>query len=198
MTEGSKWTPGKIFLLILGILAGLGLLCCGAGWLLMGDKIKAGFAFATDVKEFEKSVRTEFGPTAAFDLRDGGNAQFTLLIGVDGELTPQRVTEVQDRAWKLFGEHFAKNGFFHVEEVGVGHPTSGKKRQGKGVKDWRGNVVATSELIKRTGVAEPPIPNFLPDDVKMQISGHSEDEDEAADDEAPDDKEKPSDGAGGK
>ena len=162
MTEGSKWTPGKIFLLVLGILAGLGILCCGAGYLLLGDKIKAGIAFGTDSAAFVQKLQKDYGKTAVFGIEKNDRAEFILTIGAEGELTPERVAEVQDGAWKTFGEIFGKDGFLPIRYLAVGRPVGGPGKQRGAVIDWGKNVVSVEEMVKRTGVAAPPLVKFLP------------------------------------
>ena len=169
MTEGSKWTPGKIFLLVLGILAGLGILCCGAGYLLLGDKIKAGIAFGTDSAAFVQKLQKDYGKTAVFGIEKNDRAEFILTIGAEGELTPERVTQVQDGAWKTFGEIFGKDGFLPVRHLAVGRPVpGGPSRQRGAVIDWGKNVVSVEELVKRTGVAAPPLVKFLPAEINAE------------------------------
>ena len=52
---------------------------------------------------------------------DGGcrDTEFILKIGVPGELTAERVVEVQDGAWKALSETFAKDGFFSLKQLAV-------------------------------------------------------------------------------
>lgn len=164
MSEGGKWTPGKIFLLVLGILAGLAILCCGAGYLLVGDKVIAGIRFGADSAAFVQHLQKDYGNTAIFGIEKNDRAEMILTIGVPGEMTPERVTEVQDGAWKAFGDVFAKNGFLPVKHLAVGKPVAGPSKQRGAVVEWGKNVVSVEELVKRTGVAAPPLVKFLPAD----------------------------------
>lgn len=165
MSNGTKWSAGKIFLLIVGILAGLGILCCGGIWIVAGDKIMAGIHFGTDSAAFAQDLQKEYGSTAIFGLAPNDKQEFILTIGVDGELTPERVAAVQDGAWRAVGRTFGEHGFFPVKYVAIGHPVAGAQAAQQGsVVDWASNTVSVEELVARTGVAAPPNVKFLPDD----------------------------------
>jgi hypothetical protein len=185
MSEGSKWTPGKIFLLVLGILAGLAIICCGAAYLLIGDKVMAGFAFTRDSAAYILRLQKDYGETALFDMVKNDRAEFVVTIGVEGELTPERVAEVQDGAWKALGEIFGANGFLPVKHLAVGRPVAGGGKKGGSVVDWGQNVVSVEELVRRTGVPAPPLVKFLPEDmengrvkVKVDVKTGTEDEED--------------------
>ena len=165
MAEGSKWTPGKIFLLVLGILAGLCLVCSVAGYLIFGEKAKSIYAFGKNSGEFVQRLQKDYGENAIFGIEKNDRAEMVLTIGVSGDLTPQRVAEVQDGSWKLLGEIFGTDGFLPVRQLAVGHPLkehSGGKAGA--VVDWGKNVVDVEELVKRTGVAAPKNVGFLPEE----------------------------------
>src|SRR5438552_18564814 len=98
--EGSKWTPGKIFLLIVGILVGLGAPCCGGVWFVPGVKIMSGIHFGKNSIAYVERLRKDYGPTALFGIEKDDRQNLVLTIGAGGELTPQRVVEVQGGAWK--------------------------------------------------------------------------------------------------
>lgn len=175
MSEGGKWTPGKIFLLILGILAGLGILCCGGIWLVAGDKIMAGISFGRNAAAYVERLQKDFGETAIFGLEKNDRTEMVLTIGVEGELTPERVALVQDTAWKALGEVFGADGFLPVRQLAVGRPM---KQEGGGksgaVIEWGRNVVDVEELVRRTGVPAPKNTAFLPEEfdgkqVKIQV-----------------------------
>jgi hypothetical protein len=173
VAEG-KWTPGKIFLLVVGILLGLGILCCGGGYLLFGEKIKSVIEFGTDTAAFVGRLRTEFGDTASFDLVKNDKNDMVLAIGVPGELTPEKVPESQDKAWRAFADSFGKHGFVPVRWVAIGRPIVGSgsgKQRGTGVVDWSANMVSTDELVRRTGVPAPPLAKFLPEDLDERMHG---------------------------
>jgi hypothetical protein len=174
MSEGSKWTPGKIFLLVIGILAGLGILCCGAGYFFLGDKIRSITSIAKDSVAFGENLQKEFGPTAMFQLLPNGKAKFILAIGVEGDLTPERVAQVQNAAWKVFAESYRENGFVPVTQVAVGRPEKGVKAGRGEVSDWAANLISVEELVKRTGVAAPPVSAIIPVEhgvVTVQVDG---------------------------
>lgn len=176
MSEGGKWTPGKIFLLILGIVAGLGVLCCGAGWLLWGDKIKAGVSFGQNATVYVQRLQKDYGEKAIFGIEKNDRQEMVLTIGVEGELTPERVTEVQDGAWKALGDVFGTDGFLPVRQLAVGRPLEheGGGKSGA-VVEWGKNVVDVETLVQRTGVPAPKNVGFLPEEfdgkrVKIKVS----------------------------
>ena len=169
MAEGSKWTPGKIFLLIAGILGGLALLCCGAGWLLFGDKVMATFKFGQDTTRFVERLQGDFG-TAAFDFEQNDRGEMVLAVGVKDELTEERVAEVQDTVWRAVSECFGKNGFLPVKHVAVGRPGAAKGKHST-VLEWSAHSVTVEELAQRTGVPAPPLVKFLPEDFEAEHSG---------------------------
>jgi hypothetical protein len=182
MAEGSKWTPGKIFLLIAGILGGLGLICCGGIYFLAGDKIMGMVSLGTNSVECSKRLTAEFGAGTTFELIPDGR-EFIPAVGVPGELTPERVTKVQDGAWKIVAEVFAKDGFVPASQFAVGNSGSpGKAGTGR-VSNWTKNMVPIDELVARTGVPRPPLANFLPEElsggkveVKVTTTPDAEDE----------------------
>ncbi len=182
MSEGSKWTPGKIVLLVVGILAGLGVLCCGVGYVFLGDKIKAGFAIGKDTAQFILKLQKEFGPKTVFQPVTSGPAKFILAIGVDEDLTPERVTDIQDHSWRIFAETYAEHGFAQVTNLAVGRPAKG--RSGRGAVDgWQDHMVSVEELVKRTGVAAPKISNIAKvDDADVTVTVGGEPAEKPADD----------------
>jgi hypothetical protein len=172
MAAKGSWTPAKIFLVVLAVLAGLLILCCGAGWLLVGDKVVAGFKFGIDSTEFVQELRTEFGGKSGFALVNDDRNAFTLTIAVEGELTPEKVVEAQDKTWKIVSEVFAENGFFPIAHVAIGEPGTGPGENPQPM-NWSQNMVSIEDLEKRTGISRPKTVAFLPDelgaDVRIQV-----------------------------
>jgi hypothetical protein len=205
MNEGSKWTPGKIFLLVIGILAGLGILCCGAGYLFLGDKIKTIFSMGKDSMVFAERLKKEYGQAAMFQLLPNGKAKFILAVGVDGDLSPERVAQVQNGVWKIFAETYKERGFVPVTQLAIGRPEKGVKAGRGEVSDWAANLVSADELVKRTGIAAPPVSSIVPVDHGV-VSVSVEDDDAKPDAEKPADaqkktdekKDKEGEGGGGK
>jgi hypothetical protein len=189
MAASGSWTPGKIFLVVLLALAGLGLLCCGGVWFVAGDKIMGGIRFGVDSNKFVEALREEFGETASFALVNNDQNQFTLAVGVPGELTPERVTEAQDEAWRIAADVFAENGFFPVSHVAIGEPTTSGDANSPPV-NWMQNSVTVEELVRRTGVARPKIVPFLPENLgeNAKVVVKSGDETEPEGDGEPDGK----------
>ena len=164
MAEGSKWTPGKIFLLIAGILGGLALICCGGFWLMFGDKVMAGIAFGKNTARFTQKLQSDFGTDSVFEFKQNDKAEWILAIAVKDELTPERVTKLQDSAWRAVGECYGQDGFFPVKHVAIGRPGPGSKPGHGVVVDYSANSVDVDELVKRTNVPAPPLVKFLPEE----------------------------------
>ena len=172
MAEGSKWTPGKIFLLIAGILAGLTIICCGGVWLMFGDKIMSGIQFGKGAAAYAVRLQKDFGNGASFNIEHNDQGELVLAVAVTDELTPQRVTEVQDGGWRAMTECFKDSGFLPVKYVAVGRPSGvGKHRNNAAVIGWAANCVTVDEVVKRTGVPAPPMVKFLPEEFASGQSG---------------------------
>lgn len=200
MSEGSKWTPGKIFLLIVGILFALGIVCCGGGYFLFKDKIRAAIDLGKESGVFVERLQKEVGPGTTFQPLGQGRKSVILLIGVTGDLTPERVTELQDKTWKIFAESYHEHGFVPVKELAIGKVATGKDKTSGDISDWSHNLVTVEELVKRTGVQPPPVSSIVPDG-----KGSFEVNVTTGDDEKPKEEvkvvpkeEKKDDGAGGK
>jgi len=162
MSAASKWTPGKIFLLVIGILAGLGILCCGGVYAFWGEEIMSGVSVTINSGKFAQRLQTDYGKTAVFGIETTAEKEMLLTIGVEGELTPERVREVQDGAWRTYGEVFGKDGFLPIKHLAVGKPLTASTGQAGAVIDWSANVVSVEELVARTGVPAPPMLKILP------------------------------------
>jgi len=137
----------------------------------VGDKIKAVVNMGKSTHEFEQRLQKQFGDSTAFQLVPNGERNFIVAIGVDGELTPQRVTEVQDGAWKTFADCFAKDGFVPVTRFAIGRPEHVGEGHHGGVSDWAANMVEADALAKRTGIPAPPIVKFLPSNIEVRGEG---------------------------
>jgi len=199
MGEGSKWTPGKLFLLVIAVLAGLGILCCGGVYVFWGDEIVSGVRVTLNSGKFAQRLQAVYGKTAVFGIEQTAQHQMLLTIGVEGNLTPERVRQVQDGAWKTFGEVFGKDGFLPIKQLAVGKPMTASMGQPGAVVDWSANMVSVEELVRRTGVPAPPMAKFLPKDlgdgvVKVTVTTTAEPTDQKTDEK----KDKEGDGDGGK
>lgn len=168
MAASGSWTPAKIFLVVIVVLAGLGIVCCGVGWLLVGDKVVAGIKFGVDSGEFVQELRKEFGQKAGFGLVGDDHNAFTLTIAVEGELTPEKVVESQDKAWKIVSDVFSENGFFPIAHVAIGEPGATPGENPPPV-NWAQNMVSVQDLVKRTGIARPKNVAFLPDELGADV-----------------------------
>ncbi len=171
MAEGAKWTPGKIFLLIAGILGGLALICCGGFWLMFGDKVMSGISFGKNTARFQQKLLSDFGADSAFEFKQNDKAEFILAVAVKDELTPERVTKLQDDVWRAVGDCFGQDGFFPIKHVAIGHPGPGSKPGHGVVIDYSANSVSVDELVKRTNVPAPPLVKFLPEGAMNGSSG---------------------------
>jgi len=201
MAEGSKWTPGKVVLLVVGILVALTVLCCGGVFLLWGKPIVGTIRFGLDMKTLVDRLHADFGPSTRFGIKDV-DQELVVLIGVDGDLSPARVREVQDKAWKDVSETFQEHGFLPVKRLAVGRAPSGSGRHQ--ITDWDANAVTVEELVKRTGAAAPKKAEFLPKDmdkshIDMTVDeGGHEKVNVTTDDDEEKPKEKKGDAPGGK
>ncbi len=156
MAEG-KWTPGKVILVVFLVLVVLGVLCCGGGYLLVGDKIRAVMHATADFAAFRTDCATALGPGAAVSVGKDDRRRVGLLVGVPGDLTADRVRELQDKTWKVYADAFRQRGSaVPVAFVAVGKPVAGESPGHEDVVEWGKNLIAVEELVQRTGVAAPP------------------------------------------
>lgn len=179
MSNGSGWSPGKIFLVIVCVVLGLGILCCGGVFLMYGDKIKSGFSFATEMGEFSIRLQNELGKGSMVTFQQNDKLEWIMVVGLPGELTEERVREAQDKAWKAASEIFAKDGFLPVKEVAVGTPVKPSPGSTGGVSGWAKNSVRIDELVQRTGCPAPPVMKLIPNEVggaRLDIKAESDDE----------------------
>ena len=160
MSNGGGWSPGKIFLVIVCVVVGLGILCCGGVFLIWNKEIRATYDVTMDSVAFVQRLQAQYGPSTAFQMLPDGDKQFIIAIGVEGELTPERVAEVQDGVWKILSEVYGKNGFVPVRHVAIGHPSGSPGSQA--VQDWPKNMVSAEDLVKRTGIQPPPVMKLIP------------------------------------
>ena len=166
-TNGGGWTAGRIILVSLGVLVGLGILCCGGAWLFMGDQIKGGIQMATGIASLQKRVQAEVDPGAVITMVNADEGGMDLVVGVpeDWELPPERVTELQDQAWRIYAESF-ETSVMPIRNVGVG------RNQGGQAVSYRANLVSVEEVAARTGVPAPPVSDaFVPKPEKVEDDG---------------------------
>ena len=142
---------GKIILIVLAVLAGLGLLCAVGGWMLFGDYLKMGTALGIGSGKFNEQLQADLGPGSfGTFLPDDVDGKFVIVVGVpEDQLTPERIPEIQDLVWKAYAGAFADGGFGPVR-LGVGKTLGEQQSIG-----WRENQITVEELVERTGVAAP-------------------------------------------
>jgi hypothetical protein len=149
-----------VVLIVVGVLAAA---CCGGLWFIGQKSQQAAKQFEELTASAERlavRVQTDWGPGATLtvedDPSDPDSALMIVIFGVDEEdLSPERVTELQDRAWKIYCEEFAESGGW-AGKVAVGRTVGPETVEG-----WRQNIVTTEELAQRTGIAAPPLIEIL-------------------------------------
>ena len=157
MTEGEKpagMGAGKIVLIIVAVLAGLLLVCCGIAWFTGGTFIKGAIQLGQGSVAMAEDLQTVLGPGTTMQVVADDTEGMVVAVGVKGELTEERVREAQDKAWGAYCKAFEKGGF-RVSHVAVGEPVSpGTQNQ---VRGWRTHMVAVAEVVQRTGKEAPPV-----------------------------------------
>lgn len=146
---------GKIVLIVLAVLVGLGLLCCAGCWFAGG---RVAWQVAGPQIAMTQEFSSKHGEGAVLLALPDPNAQnpqemtFILTAQVQKPLTPELVTQIQDDAWRAYASAFAKGGL-GVSRVAVAQhgPTP----------DWKANTVTAEEVAQRTGVPAPPDGEFL-------------------------------------
>jgi hypothetical protein len=182
MTEGEKPSgmgAGKIVLIVVAVLVVLGILCCGVGAFLARDKISQGVAFGKATAAFQERLVKDFGmgTLMTFAPDDDG---MVLLVGVRPAPEPERIAELQDKAWRAYCESFAEGGIF-VTSVAIGESATAANTNKTPVLKWRKNMISVADLEARTGVKAPP-PSQLFEGMEgpnVQVGTSSEEEEEA-------------------
>lgn len=190
MSEGT--TPskgmgaGKIVLIVVLVVLGLGAICCGIGALFVGPKMKQGIQFGTSTAAFAQKLIAEFGDGSTFNPVPGESGGFTLLVGIPRDFADDEVAALQDRVWAAYCECHAEGGY-PVSGVAVGrvdpaNPTA--------VKGWMKNMIPVADLESRTGKKCPKVLEFMAEamqqgHVKIRADGTVE-PDASADDESGD------------
>jgi hypothetical protein len=151
MSDGEKspgMGAGKIVLIVVLVLFALGALCCAGAWFFGG---RYAWQFGRASVALAQDVQTNCGASATMNFFPDDEGRMVLALGVPGELTPERIREIQDATWKSYAKAFAEGGF-ELHAVAVGTPGAGKG----GVKGWKDNAATVADLVARTGVAAPP------------------------------------------
>lgn len=174
----SSKSPWKIVLFVALGLVGLCLVGCIACWVGAGQGM---MEFGTGIAGVETDVRAKYGNDARIEY-DTPNNVWTLAVGISGERTPEETREAQDWLWRSYATRTAKAGF-PVTRIVIGRP------RGQGV-DWdEKDVVTVEELVKRTGVAPPVRPWWLPQNpdggnVRIKVNKTPKDDSEQKPDDA--------------
>jgi hypothetical protein len=156
----------KTILITLAAIATIGLLCCGGAWVLwIGPAyqryVEPAMELGKSMAAMAQALPTEMGAPTQFQPFQRSNQDIVLLFGVpaDVELTPAKVTELQDAAWKAYAESFATSGGIpFVSSLAVGH--SKGTAQNPIVGDWDDYEISLEEVSQRTGIAVPPPSEF--------------------------------------
>ncbi len=183
MAERKGWTPGKIVLVIVAGVVVLGLAFCAVLGIVLRDYIKTAVHSVKGMTQLTATMQKHLGGKIAVTMLPNDRNESVLLLGVEEELTPERVVELQDLYWREYAANFAEGGFA-VKHVAIG------RRTAKGlVSDWAKNSIPIEEVAARTGVPVPPVdPNLKVFDQSDSGSpsvevrfGHDEEDDEPAD-----------------
>lgn len=174
MSDGEK-PPGpgvgKVVLIVVAVLVGLGVLCCGIGGYMLRDKIRAGVQFGTSSAAFDQRLKADFGPRTTMTFVPDDDGRLVVVVGVEGGPTPENLAESQDKAWRAYCEAYADGGM-PVGSLGIG--TAGQPGKSP-VTSWRKNVATAEELAGRTGVTAPvtsPLFESLdPDKIRVSSGG---------------------------
>lgn len=166
---------GKIVLIVVLVLCGVGAVCGGVLWYFG----KSGFELAKSSAAFQQSLVAEFGPDVRFQPVTPQPQNLVLAVGFGEEedLSPEHVRELQDEVWKLYTEAFADAGMPFTKSVAVGRGHGAQ--QGGYVSDWEENQVSVEELTQRTGIAAPPpssIEKLVPEKAKIKVNPPDETE----------------------
>jgi len=184
MSEGetapSGARAGKIVLIVVAVLVGLGILCCGGGFLLVGDKVTAMWQFGKASTELATGLQKEFGQGTSMNfIQDEEGMVF--VVGIPGGAKPEEVPALQDRAWKVYCEAF-QDGGLPIVGLAVG---TGTKAGGNLVRRWRKNIVSVEEIAARTGVAAPGPSKLFEgldqNELKVQTPGEDDDPEDGGD-----------------
>jgi hypothetical protein len=152
------WSAGKIVLVSVLVLTGLGALCCGGAFLLFKDEVTSIFRFSGGVVRLQQAVQAEVAHDAKVSLVPSDEPGVDLALGVSEELSEERAEELQDQYWRIYARAFA-NGGFRVRRLGVGR--LGGEGRGRTVDLGTVRWVSVDELVERTGVAAPPVDEKL-------------------------------------
>lgn len=160
--------PGKVILIVLAILVGLGAVCCGGMWFLGGNKA---WPFVRGQIALQSAAEETLGQGSTIMVMPSDDDDMVLLAGVR-DLDPAQVPEIQDKAWKAYCEAF-RDGGLEVRRIGVGTLGGAARKDGEGaaaepatpgkagISGWKKNVVKVEDVVARTGVAAPPEAEWL-------------------------------------
>lgn len=154
MSDGEKapgMGAGKIVLIVIAVLVGLGILCCVGGWFMGGN---IAYKLTKPNIVMHQRMTAKYGADAtAMALPDQGGKDFVIVATVNLDLTPEKVTEVQDEAWRAYVDAFSDGGV-GVRRIAVA-------RSGSATPDWKSNTVDAEEVAARTGRPAPPDAEWL-------------------------------------
>ena len=152
--------PRKTALLIVLLSAATIGVCCGGAWLLVPEAAHDMARFGAGFGTFYGAVHEELSTGAHAELVDE-DGEWVLRVGVapGDELTPERVAEVQDLAWRIYVRSWERGGV-PLARIAVGRAESDENIT-VAIRGWQEHVVEVDEVVRRTGIPRPPTARFL-------------------------------------
>jgi hypothetical protein len=165
MSEQKSGNVGKIVLIIVLVLCGLGAACGGVMWYFASP----GIEIAKSSVSFQQALTAEFGPGVTFQPISTQPQSVILAVGLPGseELTEEGAREAQDKIWTLYAQSFASGGMPFARSLAVGSASGG------GLSGWEQHEISIDDLVARTGVAAPPASRYealVPDNAKVTVT----------------------------
>lgn len=163
MGSQTGWSAGKIIGVVVLVLVAIGAVCVGGVFLAakkVADEVDANPQLRTGVAVARMAVQiaTRNGSGTQFSVDTSDPDGMVILIGLAGELTPERVQSAQDHAWGAWCELMAR-GAPPLGGIRIAQATGGAIV----VKDEEGLLATAAELESRTGIPAPPLEPALAD-----------------------------------
>lgn len=180
MSEGGKsegMGAGKIVLIVVLVLGGLGVLCCGGFLVLFREQVGAGINLGMAGPKLAQRLAADIGPGATFSPVPGNDGGMTMLFGIPRAFTADEVAGLQDTAWRAYCEAYADGGF-DVTGVAIG---TVDPKDPMSVKGWAEHTVSVADIESRTGVKAPRNLLAAGGPFNVKVEGRADGEDEADD-----------------
>ena len=163
--SGNRGGGAKVVLIVIGVVALLGVLCCVGVFTL--TPAKHAVTFGRDMAQGQMRLDAAFadavGPDAVYQFPEQG-LNDVLKVGVPGgPESEDEVVRLQDAAWRVWAESFDA-GAMPIRGVAVGRATARARKRGSSmgrVEHSHENFATVAELERRTGVPAPPVAEFF-------------------------------------